>query len=358
MKICFLEGDMSRRGGTERMTAMLANALQGTHEIWIISLQLKGEECFFELNKEVHHIVLPKYKGRLTILKQMKYIHHLIKKENIDWIINVDVGMGFYGILAAKGTKTKVITWEHGNYYNNWGSRIFPYLRKVAAKHSDAMVVLTERDKQNYQSNIKMNAPIYVIANPMKKHDFTYDINSRVILSAGLLLPIKGFDKAIQVAAKVLPKYPEWKWIICGEGPERSKLELMIRKFHLEDQMLLVGSVQDMDREYQRAAMYVMTSEMEGLPMVLLEAKSWGLPIVSFDIMTGPSDIIRNGINGYLVEPYDIDDMADKIEDLVRHQELRQSFSNYSQLDVDRFDFENILGKWEQIMEDKRETIN
>ena len=125
----------------------------------------------------------------------------------------------------------------------------------------------------------------------------------------------------------------------------------MIRDFHLEEQMLLVGSVQDMDREYQRAAMYVMTSKMEGLPMVLLEAKSWGLPIISFDIMTGPSDIIRDGINGYLVEPYDIDSMAGKIEKLIVNQDSRVLFSQCSQQDREKFNINCILKKWNEVFE-------
>ena len=358
MKILFLEGDMSRKGGTERMTAMLANALCEKYQVRVISRKFEGDNMFFSLKPQIQHLVLTEYQGKLAIIKQINEIHNFIKNENVGWVINVDVGIGFYGILAAKGTGAKVITWEHGNFYNNWGSRVFPYFRTFAAKYSDAMVVLTERDKQNYKENIKTNKPIYVIANPMKKNEYQYDVNSKIILSAGLLLPIKGFDKAIQVAAKVLPKYPQWKWVICGEGPERNKLELMIREFHLEDQMLLVGSVQDMDREYQRAAMCVMTSEMEGLPMVLLEAKSWGLPIVSFDIMTGPSDIISDGLNGYLIKSYDIDDMADKVESLIKDGKTRDMFSNNSQYETDKFDFSNIIEKWEQIVEEKRETIN
>ena len=126
----------------------------------------------------------------------------------MDWLINVDVGMCIFGIPAAFGTKTKVITWEHGNFYNNWGSRWFPYFRRFAAKHSDAVVVLTERDRENYQTNIKTRKPIYVIPNPAQQHPFQYDANSKIILSAGLLLPIKGYDKAIQAAARILPKHP------------------------------------------------------------------------------------------------------------------------------------------------------
>ena len=263
--------------------------------------------------------------------------------------------MCIFGIPAAFGTKTKVITWEHGNFYNNWGSRWFPYFRRFAAKHSDAVVVLTERDKENYRTNIKTRKPIYVIANPAQKHPFHYDANSKIILSAGLLLPIKGYDKAIQAAAKILPQHPDWKWVICGEGPEREHLEKMIAEAHLERQFLLPGTVQNMNEQYQKAAFYVMTSEMEGLPMVLLEAKSWGLPIVSFDIMTGPSDIIRDEVNGYLVPQNDVDVLAERIEQLIVSSELRLQFSQNSQLDMERFDFENIVKKWLEVMRGEKE---
>lgn len=84
--------------------------------------------------------------------------------------------------------------------------------------------------------------------------------------------------------------------------------------------------------------------------MVLLEAKSWGLPIVSFDIMTGPSDIIRNGENGYLVSPNDVDMLAEKIEMLICSKELRKQFSEQSQVDMEKFNFENIVSQWHNIL--------
>ena len=189
-----------------------------------------------------------------------------------------------------------------------------------------------------------------MIPNPAQQHPFQYDANSKIILSAGLLLPIKGYDKAIQAAARILPKHPEWKWVICGEGPEREHLEQLIVGAHLEKQFLLLGTVQNMEKQYQNAAFYVMTSQMEGLPMVLLEAKSWGLPIISFDIMTGPSDIVRDGVNGFLVPANDVEKLAEKIELLISSNELRVQFSSQSMLDIDKFDFERIEERWKEIL--------
>ena len=350
MNICFLEGDMSRRGGTERMTALLANALSKTDTVWVISLQMRENCIFFPMESDVTHFQLRQENGKFGLFKQILEIRAFLRKNNIDWVINVDVGTCIYGISASFGIKSKVITWEHSNFYNNWGYRWFPHFRRFAAKYSDVMVVLTEKDKENYQKNIPSKKPVYVIANPAEKHDFLFDVESKMILSAGLLLPIKGYDRAIQAATKVLPRHPDWKWVICGEGCERARLEKLIAEAHIEQQFLLKGTMQNMNEQYQKAAFYVMTSQMEGLPMVLLEAKSWGLPIVSFDIMTGPSDIIRNGENGYLVSPNDVDMLAEKIEMLICSKELRKQFSEQSQVDMEKFNFENIVSQWHNIL--------
>lgn len=350
MNILFLEGDMSRRGGTERMTSILSNLLVNTHRVHVMSLHFQGEEIAFPLNPKVAHHVLRCLNGGSNILKAVRELRKFIHVHGIDCIINVDTGMGIYGILAVVGSKTKVITWEHSNFFNNWGSSKFPYLRRFAAKFSDAFVVLTEKDKRNYVDHIRTKVPIVVIPNPVEIHESHYDLNSKTILSAGMLVPIKGFDIATQVAKKVFSQRPDWKWVICGEGPEREHLEKLILQEGLANNVFLPGNVVDMSDEYQHAAMFVLTSKMEGLPMVLLEAKSWGIPIVSFDIMTGPSDIIRDGENGFLVEPENVDVMVKKMLQLISDEELRRSFADKSNLDLDKFSVERVKEQWETVL--------
>lgn len=351
MRICILEGDMSRKGGTERMAALLANALCAEHQVWILSLQLQGNAVFFELNTKVRHLVLPPAKGKLGILSHMVKIRNFIKSNHIERVINVDTGMGIYGILAAAGTKAKVITWEHANYFNNWNSRLFPYIRRFAARHSRAVVVLTQQDKENYTKHISGCAPVHVIPNPASAHAFAYNIESKIILSAGLLVPIKRYDRVVELAKRLLPSRPEWTWIICGEGPEREHLEAVITEANLTGRVHLPGVVRDMDQQYRNAGLFVMTSEMEGLPMVLLEAKSHGLPLVSFDIQTGPQDIIADGVNGCLATPYDLDEMEEKIRALMDNDALRQQYSAQSQLWMDKFAWPKIIGLWQELLE-------
>ena len=350
MRICFLEGDMSRPGGTEHMTAWLANALSRSEEVSVVTLQQASEELFFPLEKAVRYIVAPRQTGKLAIWNQIRWLHHFILDNGIDRVVNVDMGMGFYGILAARGTGARVITWEHGNYYNNWGSRLFPYMRRFAAKHSDAVVLLTQRDRENYLSHIPGCVPPQVIPNPVDPCEPVFDPSHKTILSVGHLVPNKGFHRAVQLAAMVLKDRPDWSWVICGEGPEREKLEAMIQAEGLQDRVLLPGLVKDLKAMYRKSAMMVMTSELEGLPMVLLEGKAHGLPLVAFDIMTGPSEIIRDGVDGYLAAPFDMDTMARKISELMDQDELRIRMSENALLDLERFSGESILGNWKNLL--------
>lgn len=340
---------MSRRGGTERMTSLLANALSEQHNVWIVSLTFKNDELFFKLKESIKHIVLPNKNKKFQLLYKIDKIRKIIKNDDIEVLINVDIGTCIFGIPATWGKNCKVITWEHSNYFNNWNSKKFAYFRYFAAKKSDALVVLTEKDKKNYCMHIKPKKPIVVIPNPIEKHDYSYDLLSKTILSAGLLVPVKRFELVIVIAKKILKKYPDWKWIICGEGGEREKLEELIKEANLENQVQLIGTVENMNEKYQNSAIFAMTSQMEGLPMVLLEAKSWGLPIISFDIMTGPSDIIRDGINGFLIKNDDISLFSEKLEELIKSKQCRNQFSKNSQLDMENFDFNNILDKWNKL---------
>lgn len=344
MRICFLEGDMSRAGGTERMTAWLANGLVGKYEVSVVSLAQQGE-LFYTLNAGVDYRTV----SEQTLWKRIRWINRYLRRNAVDWVVNVDVGMGFYGILAALGTGARVITWEHGNFCNNWNSRLFPYFRRFAARFSDALVVLTNRDRENYTRHIRRCAPIHVIPNPVGDCGPAYDPGNRVILSAGHLLPNKGFHRAVEVAAAVLPDRPDWRWIICGEGPERNRLEAMIREWGLEDRVLLPGLVKDMESMYRRAAMVVLTSDLEGLPMVLLEGKARRLPLVAFDIMTGPSEIIRDGTDGILIPAFDLDGMAREIGRLMDSEELRSTMAAAAGEDLTRFSEDAVLNQWHGI---------
>ena len=167
-----------------------------------------------------------------------------------------------------------------------------------------------------------------------------------------MLRHVKGFDMLCDVANKVLHDNPDWKWIILGEGEERKLLERKIKEYGLENKLILKGNVSNVEDYYKSSSIFVMTSRFEGLPMTLLEAKSYGLPIVSFDCLTGPSDIVDNNKNGYLIEQNNVNDMVCKINKIIEDKNLIKKFSNNSKYNIDKFDIDTVIKKWMKTMEE------
>ena len=171
-----------------------------------------------------------------------------------------------------------------------------------------------------------------------------------IILSVGRLVPEKGIEYLEQVAVKIFDKYPDWKWIILGEGSERNRLESVIQENHLEDQLILMGNVNNVVDYLKRASIFVVTSKYEGLGMNLLEARSMKVPCVSFDVRMGPREIIHDNIDGYLVPAFDCNVMAEKIEELINHPEMRTQFAQKALLSMNEFETDHILKQWKQIL--------
>jgi glycosyltransferase involved in cell wall biosynthesis len=191
---------------------------------------------------------------------------------------------------------------------------------------------------------------------PVKKQEAAVlqeDILQRekCLITVGRLIPRKGMDYLARVAVPVLKKHPDWKWLVVGDGEERAFLEDVIRKNQLKEQLILTGRTDDVGNYLIHAQIYVMTSRIEGLPMCLLEAKTFRIPSVSFDIPTGPSELIEDGVNGYLIKPFDCKDMVKKLDRLLENETLRRQFSVHAQDNLEKFQMEHILGEWNWLLE-------
>ncbi|MBQ7573017.1 MAG: glycosyltransferase family 4 protein [Clostridia bacterium] len=351
--ICILNGDMSRNGGTERCTAILANELskRTSDKIIVVDISNKYKSCYFEMLPAVKIVHLNIKNVPNGIIK----FRQIIKQYNIDVVINVEAMLGIYSVPATIFTKIKNIVWEHGNFFQKQCNSI-DIVRALEIKLCDRYVTLTEKDKQNFEKNFQGKCKIDYIYNPIEipSKVTKYNAKSKILLSVGLVRHIKGFDMLVEVAKNVLDKHGDWIWEIYGsydtEDEYYKSIVSKIKKYGLEKRLFLKGSTKDIKECYKKAAIMVMTSRTEGLPMTLLEAKSYRLPIVSFDMETGPSEIINDSINGYLIKPYDTKEMSDKICRLIENDELRQSFSDNAYIGIEKFDIDKIMKKWIEVV--------
>ena len=149
---------------------------------------------------------------------------------------------------------------------------------------------------------------IYRIPNPIVfESNKVSKLEEKTVISVGRLSEIKGFDNLIKAFKKVNLKYPNWKLKIFGEDfGEEKKIKKLIRNLELDKNVLIMGHSENLKFEYLKSSMFVMSSKFECFPMVLLEAKEIGLPIIAFDCESGPRDLIVHERDGFLIKPENI----------------------------------------------------
>jgi glycosyltransferase involved in cell wall biosynthesis len=215
----------------------------------------------------------------------------------------------------------------------------------------DALAVLTERDGQSYAAHL--NGGVRTVRIPNTVRDMgpgRADLDAKVALTAGRLTPQKGYDMLIPAWASVAAKHPDWRLRICGEGKDREMLEGLIRKHGLSEVVSLEGPAHDLGSDMERAALFILSSRTEGLPLVLLEAMSKGLGIVSFDCPTGPADVIEDHRNGILVPPRDVDALATAIVEMIEDEALRRRCAAAAVETARGYRMDAVGPRWEELM--------
>ena len=138
--------------------------------------------------------------------------------------------------------------------------------------------------------------------------------------------------------------------VIIGEGAERANLEKQINYYGMDKSILLPGRVGNIGEWYNIADLFVLTSEFEGFPNALIEAMSYGVPAVSYDCETGPSDIIRHDIDGILVSNGDMLALKNSLKKLMYDDKLRKRYSEKSIEVRERFSLNEVIKKWEDAL--------
>jgi len=355
-KICFLIGNLNHSGGTERVTTMIANALvHEKYDISILSL-IDGSQPFFELNPSIKYYSLypRKISMKRNFLGAVWKIRKFVTTNNIDTFIVVDSISCIFSVPALWGLKIKHVCWEHFNFNVNLGIKYRDIGRKWAAKYCDYVVTLTKRDKELWQKALKkINAKVLAIANPTPYEDVihTPSLEHKTVLAIGRLTYQKGFDLLIEAWSLVCRERNNGILRIVGSGEDEIVLKAQASRLGIMNRIDFVPTTKNVVQYYKTSSFYCLSSRFEGLPMVLLEAQSYGLPIVAFDCDTGPSDLIINQQNGFLVESENIYALAEKLIFALRMtDEEYRCFSNNAIFNSQKFSVNNLIEKWRAIL--------
>lgn len=347
MKIMLLIGDITIGGGAERVVVNLANSLNELgYEISIFSFYKEYEKISYDINKNIKieflHQKSQKYMRKNLFYKLFYkyYESYILKQKYKDIDIMIYNNCPHFPFFKNKNTK----------YINLIHSKFKKYRKRN--DYFDNLVILSNKQINEWK---KYHKNINVIPNfiPFISEKTSY-YKQKNILSIGRMTSNdeKGFLRLIEIWKMVQKdkKYQDWTLTIVGEGELKNTIKEKIKENKLEN-IILKPFTKEIEKEYLNASIYVMTSKWEGFGMVLIEASSYALPIMAFDINTGPSDIIENEKSGFLINDGDLDNFANKLYVLMDDENLRKTMGLNAKEKVKKeFSKEVIMQKWENLL--------
>lgn len=377
MKIIYCVRSLFFSGGVERIITNKMNYLSEVYgyEIYVVTTDQRQKEVFFSLNKKIKHFDLEinysddfnkNFFKRIPIYIQKQKEHKeklekTVKKIKPDILISLGYEEKYF-LYKLKNKNIKVIREYHLNKnYMLLGKQknflyslksYYVYLKEIFLVNKyDEVIVLTEEDKQQWKNKKIKVIPNFINSIPQK----ISKCENKKVISVGRLDYQKGYDVLINIWKIISKKYPDWILEIYGEGPEKEKLQEKINRLGLEKTLLLKGINNNIQEKYLESSIYVMSSRYEGMPMVLLEAMSYGLPIVSFDCPCGPKDLIKDKEDGFIVKFGNIEQMVEKIEELIVDEEKRKAFSRNARKNLEKFSREKIMQQWKNLFDSLKE---
>jgi glycosyltransferase involved in cell wall biosynthesis len=350
-----------RAGGAERVVSVLANSF-AENKYRVAIIVSNNEESFYPLDKEVYYEkmnldfnikgVIKKIKVNISEISEMiKYLKRERPEVVISFIRNVPT------IIACKVTGIKVIISERNNPKHDPPNPVWRVLRRLVYPLANGIVFQTESAKKYFNKIIQNKS--HIISNPLNPNLF--DIKSRdkenIIVSIGRLVEQKDHETLIKAFSLIKDIFPEFKLYIYGEGKLRRHLEYLISQYGLEKRVYLPGNTENIYYELSGAKLFVFTSIYEGYPNALIESMALGIPVISTNCEFGPSEIIEDGENGFLVSVRNHEELAKKIEYVLNNQELAQKISENAIKIKKELQIKDIFKKWKYVVDKVVEDV-
>ena len=369
-KIVFCTPALYSAGGVERVVSYKASYFveQLGYDVTIIVTEGKGRDCYFPLSDKVKVInfeldfetlwqVSFTKKIVLYLTKQRQY-KKLLKAElmrirpditittlrrEINFLTKIKDGSCKVGELHVNRANFRNFEAGDSNFMKQLFAKFWMRSLVKHLKALDQFVVLTESERLAWPelSNVT------VIPDPLSfQFKELSPLNRKRVISVGRYVYQKGVDLLLQAWAKVESQYSDWELVYYGQGERQpflhkaKELGLDFRRCHLNE------STSDVQREFMDSSVFVLSSRFEGFGMVLVEAMACGLPVVSFNCKSGPSEIVSDGESGFLVPAGDVDGLAEKLSLLMASQEERARMGKNAFYLSSKYDITEVSKLW------------
>jgi GalNAc-alpha-(1->4)-GalNAc-alpha-(1->3)-diNAcBac-PP-undecaprenol alpha-1,4-N-acetyl-D-galactosaminyltransferase len=345
-------------GGAERVVSNLSNNLIHSFDISLIVFY--KSDPFYGLHPSIKiyyclntYNPTPKLFASLWMhLTLFRKTVILIKSNDISTVIGFMTTANVHAILASIVTKAKSIISERAHPEYDTVNATWHWARRKLYPKSNKLVLQTNAVKSYYTSFVS-DSKLEVIRNPISK-ELLKNRDSNIqkensILSVGRL--DDGKNHALLIKAFSAIQHKHWTVKIIGDGPNKEALQDLINSLGLSEKITMVGSTQRIYDYYNKAAIFVFTSKHEGFPNALIEAMHFNLACISTDCPYGPSELINEGINGFLIPIDDQIMLEERLATLIQDEALREKLQINAAKDLDHFNEVSISKQWQTLIE-------
>lgn len=370
MRLIYFHDAIARLGGVERIFIDKMNYLADKEglDIYLITTCQGNHKLAYPLSEKVKHVDISVRFHTIYQYSLLKRIYmgwqmnRLLKKRLIEITnkINPDIIIttSYYGAatICNLRCKAKKIIESHvakdftgindgikrnfiSNIYSKWKQK---NVCKTIEKKSDIIVTLTHGDANSWNTKNVVVIPNIV---DLKNTDFSQH-TEKTALFAGRITYQKGLDRMLEAWKIVVNNRKDWRLKLVGEGEQKEYLQQQCQKLGITGNVIFAPATKDIEKEYINSSLFLLTSRFEGFGLVLVEAMQCGVPCVSFDCPYGPSDIIDNGVNGYLIENGNVEEFAKATLKLIEDDGLRKKMGKAAIEKSKQYLPENIMPKW------------
>jgi glycosyltransferase involved in cell wall biosynthesis len=365
MRLLYITNGITGSGGLERVLSLKASHLADNfdYEVIILTLNEDGVKPFFNFSEKIKHITIKVNGNPLNYIYQyISQIQKFVFQINPDVISVCDDGLkGFFipiilkkkfPIIYERHVSKIIELGENPNKIKKFITNIKFSLMNQLGKTFNKFIVLTEDNQKEWKLN-----NLEVIANPLSFYpEASATLNEKIVLAVGKQSYQKGYDRLLESWKIVQEKHPDWQLHIYGKLHPEKIFDKIAEKLKINNSVCFFPPQENIQDIYLNSSIYVMSSRFEGFGMVLIEAMACGVPCISFNCPYGPANIITNNEDGYIVKNNDIEQFAEKIEELINNEAKRIQFGIQAKENVKKYDLNTILKKWDNLF--KKVTLN
>lgn len=343
-KICCVISSLGV-GGMERVMSIIVNGFTQKGEVHII-LYGKNPKIFYLLDPRVivHKPDFVFTNRIMGILRTFVFLRSEIKKIKPTAILSFGEDWNNFALLATRFLNIPIFVSDRASPYCQM-SKIHKFLRIKLYPHAAGVILQTNKAKEIF-SKLYKQSNFNVIGNPIQKLAIPAN-NKRenIIVSVGRLAKSKNYDRLIQLFNDLHRN--DWKLIIVGgDTQKQNNMELLqkqIKSYGNPPNIILAGTQSNVNEYLLKSKIFAFTSSSEGFPNAIGEAMAAGLPVVSYDCVAGPSDMIEDGETGFLIPLFDDETFKQKLNMLLDDEELRSSMGEKAHASISKFDSEKIV---------------